>query len=73
MPLIVSVDYVVFATANVTLNVNPNEVSDILWVSKEELEDLFQDTCGWRLAYVFFPIVERLIVEQPCFSRRGSN
>lgn len=40
-----TVDYVVFATANVTLEENPNEVSDTRYVSKEELEELFQDSC----------------------------
>jgi isopentenyl-diphosphate delta-isomerase len=41
--LLPTVDYVVFATANVTLEVNPNEVSDVKWVNKEELEELFKD------------------------------
>lgn len=40
-----AVDYVVFATANVQLEENPNEVSDTRYVSKEELEELFQDSC----------------------------
>lgn len=41
-----TVDYVVFATANVTLDANENEVSDTKYVSKEELEELFQDSCS---------------------------
>lgn len=40
-----TVDYVVFATANVTLEENPNEVSATKYVSKDELEALFQDEC----------------------------
>lgn len=38
-----AVDYVLFATADVDLDVNANEVSDTRYVSKAELEALFQD------------------------------
>ncbi|GAA99548.1 uncharacterized protein L969DRAFT_47516 [Mixia osmundae IAM 14324] len=38
------IDYVVFATADVELEVNPNEVADTRWVSKAELEDFFKDS-----------------------------
>ena len=33
-----------FTTADVDLAVNPNEVSDTKWVSKDELEALFADS-----------------------------
>jgi isopentenyl-diphosphate delta-isomerase len=42
---ILTVDYVLFSTPDVTLNINPNEVSDTKWVSKSELEELFKDSC----------------------------
>lgn len=37
-----SVDYILFTTADVTLDVNPNEASDTCWVTKEELEEMFK-------------------------------
>ena len=36
------VDYILFATADVTIEPNPNEVSDTCWVSKPELEVMFR-------------------------------
>nr|ABP01600.1 isopentenyl diphosphate isomerase [Adonis aestivalis var. palaestina] len=37
------IDYILFLTAPVTLNVNPNEVSDVKWVSPEELRALMEE------------------------------
>ncbi|KAK9899615.1 isopentenyl-diphosphate delta-isomerase [Cystobasidium minutum MCA 4210] len=36
------IDYILFTTADVTLDVNPNEASDTCWVTKEELEEMFK-------------------------------
>ncbi|CAD6582402.1 MAG: isopentenyl-diphosphate delta-isomerase idi1 [Cyphobasidiales sp. Tagirdzhanova-0007] len=36
------IDYILFATADVTIEPNPNEVSDTCWVSKPELEVMFR-------------------------------
>ena len=40
--IIRSVDYILFTTADVTLEANLNEVSDTCWVSKQELEEMFK-------------------------------
>lgn len=37
------VDYILFCALDVTLDINPNEVSDAKYVSKEELEAMFAD------------------------------
>merc|ERR1711939_129702 len=37
------IDYILFTTADVAHEANPNEVSDTCWVSKEELEKMFAD------------------------------
>ena len=37
------VDYIMFTALDVTLNINPNEVSDAKYVSKGELEAMFAD------------------------------
>jgi len=37
------VDYILFLTANVTVTPNANEIRDYKYVSKEELQDMFQD------------------------------
>ncbi|KAG0146688.1 hypothetical protein CROQUDRAFT_77442, partial [Cronartium quercuum f. sp. fusiforme G11] len=37
------IDYIFFITADVDLQVNPNECSDIAWVSKSELEAMIAD------------------------------
>lgn len=41
-PCFTAVDYILFTTADVTLEANLNEVSDTCWVSKEELEEMFK-------------------------------
>lgn len=41
------VDYILFSTLNVDLELNPNEVSDAKYVSKSELEDMFVDPCEY--------------------------
>jgi isopentenyldiphosphate isomerase len=38
------VDYILFATLDVDLELNPNEVSDARYVSKDELEAMFSDS-----------------------------
>jgi isopentenyldiphosphate isomerase len=42
------VDYILFCTLDVDLDINPNEVSDARYVSKAELEGMFADDCEWR-------------------------
>lgn len=37
------IDYILFATKDVTLDIQPNEVKDARYVSKEELEAMFKD------------------------------
>lgn len=37
------IDYILFATENVTLDLNPNEVSDARYVNEQELRDMFDD------------------------------
>jgi len=37
------VDYILFLTADVDVNPNPNEVRDLKYVSKEELQTMFDD------------------------------
>ena len=38
-----TVDYILFCAADVDLAINPNEVSDAKYVSKQELEEMFAD------------------------------
>ncbi|WVW83862.1 isopentenyl-diphosphate delta-isomerase [Kwoniella bestiolae CBS 10118] len=38
------IDYILFSTINVDLDLNPNEVSDAKYVSKDELEAMFSDS-----------------------------
>ncbi len=38
-----TVDYILFLTREVTLELNPNEVSDARYVSEEELKEMFED------------------------------
>lgn len=40
-PLVV--DYILFITADVNLDVNPNECSDVAWVSRDELRSMFDE------------------------------
>ena len=40
---LVAVDYILFITADATVDGNPNEVSDTCWVSKSELQAMFED------------------------------
>ena len=37
------IDYILFTEADVTLDINANEVKDTMWVSKEELQSMFND------------------------------
>ena len=37
------VDYILFMKANVTLDVNPNEIRDVKYVTPEELKAMFAD------------------------------
>ena len=37
------VDYILFCALDVTVDINPNEVSDAKYVSKDELEAMFAD------------------------------
>ncbi|KIW63705.1 isopentenyl-diphosphate delta-isomerase [Phialophora macrospora] len=37
------IDYILFIEANVTLDINTNEVQDTRWVSPEELKQMFKD------------------------------
>ena len=38
-----AVDYILFCTLDVDLEINANEVSDAKYVSKQELEGMFSD------------------------------
>jgi isopentenyldiphosphate isomerase len=38
-----SVDYILFLTADVTVNPNPNEIRDYKYVDKPELQAMFED------------------------------
>jgi isopentenyl-diphosphate delta-isomerase len=38
-----TVDYILFATKDVTTDLNPNEVSDARYVSATELKEMFTD------------------------------
>lgn len=37
------IDYILFIKADVTLQVNPNEIRDVKYVTAEELEAMFKD------------------------------
>ena len=37
------VDYIFFIKADVTLDVSPNEVRDVKWVTPDELRAMFDD------------------------------
>ncbi|KAL7339061.1 isopentenyl-diphosphate delta-isomerase [Rhodotorula toruloides] len=37
------IDYIFFLTLDPKTNINPNEVSDVKWVSKADLEEFFKD------------------------------
>lgn len=39
------VDYIFFVRGDVSLHINPNEVKSYKWISKQELMDLFKDSC----------------------------
>lgn len=41
--IICVVDYIFFIKANVTMDVNANEVRDVKWVTPEELRAMFAD------------------------------
>ena len=43
-----SVDYILFCTLDVDLDINNNEVSDARYVSKIELEAMFADDSEFR-------------------------
>jgi isopentenyldiphosphate isomerase len=42
-PTGLSVDYILFLTADVTVNGNPNEIRDYKYVDKAELQAMFED------------------------------
>jgi isopentenyldiphosphate isomerase len=42
-PLFCSVDYILFMTADVTVNPNANEIRDHKYVDKAELQAMFED------------------------------
>jgi isopentenyldiphosphate isomerase len=42
-PLFCSVDYILFLTADVTVNANANEIRDHKYVDKAELQAMFED------------------------------
>ena len=44
-PALTSVDYILFCSLDVDLELNMNEVSDAKYISKAELEAMFQDEC----------------------------
>ena len=44
------VDYIFFIKSNVTLNVNPNEVSNTKYVTQEELRAMMDDKGTFSLA-----------------------
>lgn len=56
-----TVDYILFTTADVTLNPEPNEVSDTCWVSKAELEAMFADQGELFVA----PVAYRRLLTRP--------
>lgn len=41
------VDYILFLTLDPTMDPSPNEVSDVKWVSKQELEAFFAEPCSF--------------------------
>ncbi len=47
------VDYILFCSLDVDLEINPNEVSDAKYVSKPELEAMFADSCAYVPVYKF--------------------
>ncbi len=42
---LLTVDYILFLTADVTVEPNLNEIRDHKYVSKEELQAMFDDPC----------------------------
>lgn len=44
---LLSVDYILFLTADVTVTPNRNEIRDYKYVSKEELQAMFDDPCAY--------------------------
>jgi hypothetical protein len=52
LTLSLSVDYILFLTVNVTVTPNPNEIRDYKYVSKEELEEMFRDTCAYEISEI---------------------
>ena len=43
----VTVDYILFMTRDVDVTPNPNEIRDYKYVSKEELQAMFDDPCAY--------------------------
>lgn len=41
--MLTAVDYILFTALDVTLDINPNEIGDSRYVSKDELEAMFVD------------------------------
>ena len=49
------VDYIFFIKADVTLDVSPNEVRDVKWVTPDELRAMFADASKFFVfVFVFF-------------------
>lgn len=45
------VDYILIIKANVKLDVNPNEVRDVKYVSQAELKEMFNDDCKYIFSF----------------------
>lgn len=61
-----TVDYILFLTTPVTLNVNPNEVCDVKWVSMDELKTLMNEldrTSFTHAASAFTPWFKLIVNE----------
>lgn len=78
-----TVDYILFATKDVDLDINPNEVSDARYVTESELKTMFENEDGrfkrCPLLLVMHILTNSnvrfvlLIVVQPNLSRPGSS
>ena len=55
------IDYILFITANVDLNVNRNEVGDERYVNKDELIDMMNDEHNYSFTPWFKIIVEKFL------------
>lgn len=64
LTLSLSVDYILFLTANVTVTPNPNEIRDYKYVSKEELEEMFRDTCAYEISEINYAYAHMWVRQQ---------